>query len=117
MIEGVRRESYIEWLWTLDLVDLSRDIPRYRQLKTRILEAHRVAAVEAILTRVDGEGMSVEAMPVVRHHARRATSEWRNDLEPAIESEARLVRGGFDQIGITPRYLFRHASSSPCLIN
>jgi hypothetical protein len=54
----------------LAAIYLSSD-PRM-QLKTRILEAHRVAAVEAILTRVDGEGMSVEAMPVVRHHARRA---------------------------------------------
>ena len=44
--------------------------------------------------------MPFEAMPVVRHHARRAASEWRNDQEAAIEIEARLARGGFDQIDI-----------------
>jgi hypothetical protein len=51
-------------------------------------QAHRIAAVEAILTRADGEGMPFEAMPEVRHHARRAASEWRNDQEAAIEIEA-----------------------------
>jgi hypothetical protein len=100
MIDEVKPESFIEWLWTLDLVELSREILRYRQLKTRMLEAHRVAAVEAILTRVDGEGMPFEAMPMVRHHARWAAADWRNDREAAIEIEARLARGGFDQIDI-----------------
>jgi hypothetical protein len=42
----------------------------------------------ALLRSVDGEGMPFEAMPVVRHHARRAASEWRNDQEAAIEIEA-----------------------------
>jgi hypothetical protein len=79
---------------------LSWEILRYRQLKTRMLVAHRVAAVEAILARVDGEGMPFEAMPVVRHHARRVAADWRNDQEAAIEIEARLARGGFDQIDI-----------------
>jgi hypothetical protein len=48
----------------------------------------------ALLRSVDGEGMPFEAMPVVRHHARRAASEWRNDQEAAIEIEARLERSG-----------------------
>jgi hypothetical protein len=33
MIEEVKPESYIEWLWTLDLVELSWEILRYRQLR------------------------------------------------------------------------------------
>jgi hypothetical protein len=44
--------------------------------------------------------MPFEAMPVVRYHAQRAASEWRNDQEATIEIEARLARGGFDQIDI-----------------
>ena len=43
----------------------------------------------ALLRSVDGEGMPFEAMPVVRHHARRAASEWRNDQEAAIEIEGK----------------------------
>jgi hypothetical protein len=73
---------------------------RYRRLKKRILDAHRVAAIEAILQRLDGEGMPSEAMPIVRAQVRRAAAEWRVDQEAAIEIEARLDRGGFDAIGI-----------------
>ena len=35
MIEEVRPESNIEWLWTLDLIELSWEILRYRRLKQR----------------------------------------------------------------------------------
>jgi hypothetical protein len=57
MVDDIRPETNIEWLWTLDLVELSWEILRYRRLKKRILDAHRVAAIEAILQRLDGEGM------------------------------------------------------------
>jgi hypothetical protein len=64
------------------------------------LDAHRVTAIEAILQRLDGEGMPAEAMPMVRTRARRAAAEWRDDREAAVEIEARLDRGGFDAIDI-----------------
>jgi len=96
MVDDIRPETNIEWLWTLDLVELSWEILRYRRLKKRILDAHRVAAIEAILQRLDGEGMPAEAMPMVRAQARRAAAEWRN----AIEIEGRSDRGGFDAIDI-----------------
>ena len=60
MVDDIRPETNIEWLWTLDLVELSWEILRYRRLKKRILDAHRVAAIEAILQRLDGEGMPSE---------------------------------------------------------
>jgi hypothetical protein len=63
MVDDIRPETNIEWLWTLDLVELSWEILRYRRLKKRILDTHRVAAIEAILQRLDGEGMPSEAMP------------------------------------------------------
>jgi len=100
MVDDIRPETNIEWLWTLDLVELSWEILRYRRLKKRILDAHRVAAIAAILQRVDGEGMPAEAKPMVRTHARRAAAEWRDDREAAIEIEARLDRCGFDAIDI-----------------
>ena len=98
MIDEVKPESYIEWLWTLDLVELSWEILRYRQLKTRMPEAHRVAVVEAILTR--GREGAVQGDARGPAPARRAAVDWRNDQEAAIEIEARLARGGFDQIDI-----------------
>src|SRR5712664_3324495 len=81
MVEDIRPETNIEWLWTLDLVELSWEILRYRRLKKSILDAHRVTAIEAILQRLDGEGMPPEAMPMVRTRAREAAAEWRGDGE------------------------------------
>jgi hypothetical protein len=48
MTDEVRPESFIERLWTLDLVELSSEILRYRQLKNRMHEADRSIAVEAV---------------------------------------------------------------------
>ena len=59
-----------------------------------------LAAIEAILQRLDGEGMPSTAMPMVLTRARRAAAEWRDDREAAVEIEARLDRGGFDAIDI-----------------
>jgi hypothetical protein len=100
MVEDIRPETNIEWLWTLDLVELSWEILRYQRLKKRILDAHRVAAIEAILQRLDGEGLPAEAMPMVRTRARFTAAEWRNDQEAANEIEARLNRSGVDAIDI-----------------
>jgi hypothetical protein len=105
MIDEVRPESCMEWLWTLDLVELSWEILRYRRLKMRILALDRSAAIEAILLRVDGEGLPIEAMPMVRQHARRAAADWRTDPEAAVDIEAHLERSGFDQIDINAQMI------------
>jgi hypothetical protein len=100
MVDDIRPETNIEWLWTLDLVELSWEILRYRRLKKRILDAHRVAAIEAILQRLDGQGMPAEDMPTVRARSRRTAAEWYDGREAASEIEARLHQRGFDQIDI-----------------
>ena len=38
MVDEIQPENNIEWLWLLDLVELSWEILRYRRLKQRILE-------------------------------------------------------------------------------
>jgi hypothetical protein len=96
-VDDIQPQTNIEWLWTLDLVELSW---RHRCLKNRILEAYRVAAIEAILRRLDGEGMPAEAMPMVEMQAKRTANEWRDDRDAAIEIEARLHQSGFDNIDI-----------------
>jgi hypothetical protein len=100
MVDDIRPETNIEWLWTLDLVELSWEILRYRRLKKKILDTHRAAAIEAVLQRLDGEGMADEAMPMVRIQTRRTVTEWRCDPEAAAEIETRLDRCGFDLIDI-----------------
>ena len=57
MVDDIQPQTNVEWLWTLDLVELSWEILRYRHLKKRILDVHRADAIEAILERLDGEGM------------------------------------------------------------
>jgi hypothetical protein len=100
IVEEVRPESFVEWLWTFDLVELSWEITRYRRLKVRVLDAHRAAAVEALLVLVDGEGMPAEAIPMVHTQARRARADWRADPKAAAEIGARLERGGLNQDSI-----------------
>jgi hypothetical protein len=100
MVDDVRPQTNIEWLWTLDLIELSWEISRYRRLKNKVLEAHRVTAIEMILRRLDGEGMPAEANPMVEVQARRTALAWRDDEEAAIEIEARLNRSGYDPTDI-----------------
>jgi hypothetical protein len=105
MIDEVQPVSCMEWLWTLDLVELSWEILRYRRLKMRILALDRSAAIEAIVLRVDGEGLPIEAMPMVRQHARRAAADWRTDPQAAVDIETYLERNGFDQIDINAQVI------------
>ena len=100
IIEDIQPLNNIEWLWTLDLVELSWEILRYRRLKKSILDVHRATAIEAILRRLDGEGMPAEVMPMVDLHAKRTAAEWRDDRDAASETETRLRRSKFDTLDI-----------------
>jgi hypothetical protein len=55
-LKSIQPQTNIEWPWTLGLVELSWEILRYRLLKTRILEAYRVAAIEAIFAAAGRQG-------------------------------------------------------------
>ena len=96
IIDDVRPETNIEWLWTLDLVELSWEILRYRCLKHKTLEQFRIMAIESLLRRMDGSGIAHDASRAVEIHARRSALEWREDPDAAIEIEARLEKFGFD---------------------
>ena len=114
MIDEVRPQSCMEWLWTLDLVELSWEILRYRRLKMRVLALDRAAAIEAIVLRVDGEGVPIEAVPMVRQYARRAAADWRADPQAAVDIEAHLKRNGFDQTTSMRRRSPRYENCSFC---
>jgi hypothetical protein len=101
ILDDVRPQTNIEWLWVLDLVDLSWEILRYRGLKQKILEDFRMIAVESLLRRIDGSGITEEdAGPAVQVYARCSALEWRDDPDAAIEIEARLQRFGFDAVAL-----------------
>jgi len=100
IIDDVRPETNIEWLWTLDLVELSWEILRYRGLKQKTLEQFRMMAIESLLRRMDGSGIADHASRAVEIHARRGALEWREDPDAAIEIEARLEKSGFDALAV-----------------
>jgi hypothetical protein len=97
MIVGeVAPQSGIEWLWTLDLVELSWDIQRYRALRFKVLEMYRQNAVESSLRRVDSAGIPAYAQDDADRQIKRNALQWRNDQAAATEIEARLASLGFD---------------------
>jgi hypothetical protein len=96
MVDDVQPETNMDWLWTLDLVELSWEILRYRPLKQRVLAAYRHSAIRAILLRLDGDGMPAEHIQQLEFQVERITAEWRDDANAAVEIEARLRQHGFD---------------------
>jgi hypothetical protein len=101
MIDDVSPQTNMEWLWTLDLVELSWEIIRYRRLKQKVLEVYREAAIQSVLQRLDGAGMPAGAADNVHMQTKRNAEQWRSDRGAADEIEARLARHGFDLTSIT----------------
>jgi hypothetical protein len=89
-------QSGIEWLWTMDLVELSWDIQRYRVLRHKVLEMHRQNAIESALRRVDGAGIPSAFQEQACRQIRQNAAQWRDDPAAATEIETRLASFGFD---------------------
>jgi hypothetical protein len=96
----VAPQSGIEWLWTIDLVELSWDIQRYRALRHKVLELHRQNAIKSALRRVDGAGIPSASQEEARCQIRRNAAQWRDDGAAAVEIDARLASLGFDAAAI-----------------
>jgi hypothetical protein len=96
IIEDIGPRTKIEWLWTLDLIELSWEILRYRRLKEKTLQINRGNAIASLLQRLDGAGMPPQARSIVRAHCERAAHEWSEDRDAASDIEMRLARNGFD---------------------
>lgn len=94
LIEDVDPQSNIEWLWLLDLTELTWEILRYRKLKARVTSMYRSKAIEAMLLRLDGPG--IERSPMLKLQTKRNAVDWQCDSEAASEIETRLKRAGFD---------------------
>jgi hypothetical protein len=100
MVDEIQPETNIEWLWLLDLVELSWEILRYRRLKQRILELFRESAIASLLQRIDGAGMPPELLGVVRLRSQRNAADWSEDDSAAAEIQARLERNGYNAVAV-----------------
>jgi hypothetical protein len=100
MIDEIHPRTNLEWLWILDLAELSWEILRYRCLKQKTLESFRQVAIEAILRRLDGSGIPEYAAPKMLAQTRRNAQQWREDPLAAAEIEGRLKQYGFDAVAI-----------------
>src|SRR5450755_1072241 len=94
IINDIRPQTNLEWLWILDLVELSWEILRYRCLKQRVIAACRETAIESILLRLDSAGMPVDALETVRLQSKQNAAQWREDSHAAAEIEVRLEQNG-----------------------
>jgi hypothetical protein len=95
IIEDIQPRSNIEWLWLLDLAELSWEILRYRKLKVRAFAMYRVKAIETLLLQIDGASLT-ENNPTLRQQARINAVEWQADPLATREIETRLTNQGFD---------------------
>jgi hypothetical protein len=86
--------------FSLDLVELSWDIQRYRILRHKILESYRQKAIEHTLRRLDCAGIPAAFENTAHHHTKQNALNWCHDREAAVEIEARLASYGFDQSSI-----------------
>src|SRR5258705_6392478 len=76
IVEDIRPTSNLEWLWTLDLTELSWEILRYRRLREKILQAYRAKAIAAILQRLDGAGIPPQTQSMVQIYCEQAADDW-----------------------------------------
>src|SRR6476659_1080495 len=100
IVEDIRPTTNLEWLWALDLTELSWEILRYRRLREKILQSYRTKAVAAILQRLDGAGIPSQTQSMVQIYCEQAADDWRRDPDAASEIDARLQRNGFDLVAI-----------------
>jgi hypothetical protein len=96
IIHDIAPQSGIEWLWTIDLIELSWDIQRYRTLRHKVLETHRQRAIEQALRRIDCAGIPSASQEIAYGHVQRNAAQWHDDPQAAVEVEARLASHGFD---------------------
>jgi hypothetical protein len=113
IIDDVAPQSGIEWLWTIDLIELSWDIQRYRTLRHKVLETHRQRAIEQALLRIDCAGIPAASQEMALSQIQQNAARWQDDPQAAIEIKARLASYGFDTFSIDMEVLVLRGSLGP----
>ena len=98
LIEDIDQQSNLEWLWLLDVVELTWEVIRYRRLKARVTSMCRAKAIEAMLLRLDAP--AAEPSPLRLLQTKRSVDAWQCDPQAAVEIEGRLNRAGYDDLAI-----------------
>jgi len=92
--------SAIEWLLTIDIVELAWEIKRYRLLRHKLLETSRRHAIASALSQIDMIGIPANCQQDARRHTQLNALAWCSDVDAANEIEQRLASGGLDAIAI-----------------
>jgi hypothetical protein len=100
IIQEISPQSALEWLWTIDLIELSWDVLRYRALRDKVLDISREAAIQSLLEKIDLSGIPKHYLLEAQCHTRQNASQWRNNTTAAIEIEDRLAAHGIDNSAI-----------------
>ncbi|WP_245477227.1 hypothetical protein [Bradyrhizobium guangzhouense] len=90
-------QSAIEWLFAIDIAELSWEMHRYRVLRHRVLSSFRQKAVEEVLRRIDLVGIAPEFRDVAEIYTVQNALDWQLDPIAAEDIETRLASYGFDQ--------------------
>jgi hypothetical protein len=93
-------KSAVEWLLTIDVVELSWEIQRYRQLRHKLLETSRQRAIACALSRIDLIGISTDCQEDARRQTELNAFAWRSDAKAAVEIEHRLDSYGLDALAL-----------------
>lgn len=93
--------SAIEWLFAIDIAELSWEIQRYRMLRHKLVETYRQKAIEATLRRIDMIGIDPDFEDQAEYYTQQNALSWRIDPIAATEIDARLAAYGFDQDAIS----------------
>ncbi|WP_448041530.1 hypothetical protein [Bradyrhizobium liaoningense] len=94
-------QSAIEWLFAIDIAELSWEMQRYRVLRHRLLNTYRQKAIEMTLRRVDFAGIAPEFQDIAEIYTINNALDWQMDASAALDIEARLRAYGFDQHAIS----------------
>jgi hypothetical protein len=107
IIQEITPQSGIEWLWAADLIELSWDIVRYRELRQKMLEIRRRDAIDAMLQRLDLPGIPHPFRQSARDQTRLNAEQWQTDPIANAEIENRLTTQGIDDGSVNAEVLIQ----------
>jgi hypothetical protein len=96
-LPDIAPQSAIEWLFAIDVAELSWEIQRYRILRHKLQDSYRQKAVEMMLRRIDVAGVAPKCKGDAERYTIQNALDWCLNPIAAEEIEARLASYGFDQ--------------------
>ncbi|KQW22324.1 hypothetical protein ASC80_02715 [Afipia sp. Root123D2] len=101
MLETIRPKDFVEYLYTVDLINLTWELIRLRLIKEAVKAQGRSVAVEALLFREYLSDAPVGAEQFARVQTKAEYKNWRLDTGKREKIEARLNKGsGGDDFAI-----------------